>query len=197
MKKELTEKQKQTLAIKEKIFEVAIQLFKEYGYENTSVRDICKYANITTGSLYNLYDNKADILNTFKEKLTKEANLMLQEDYLNIDNPIETLNTYIVAVLSMFNELGVEMTLNLHNVRGNVWDNKTEGTILLENFIALCQKNNTIIDDLSAEETADTINTIIYGLVYQWCDQKGEYDLIEKSKKRLSLMLSPFIKSSR
>lgn len=194
MKKELTKKQQLTLAKKEKIYEVAIALFKEYGYENTSIRDICKNANVTTGTLYNLYENKAAILNNFKEKLTENANIPLQENNINIENPLETIMNYIISVLSTFNELGAEMTLNLHNNRGNIWDNKTEGTRLLENFIHLCQENNTINDNLSEQETADAINTIIYGLVYQWCDQKGTYHLIDKSKKLLPLFLSPFIK---
>lgn len=196
MKKELTKKQQMTLAKKERIYEVAIALFKEYGYEKTSIRDICKNANVTTGSLYNLYENKAAILNNFKEKLTQNANLALQENNINLENPLETLMNYILSILSTFNELGAEMTLSLHNNRGNVWDNKTEGTDLLEKFVHLCQKNNTMKDDLSKQETADAINTIIYGLIYQWCDQNGTYNLIDKSKKLLPLFLSPFLKTN-
>lgn len=196
MKKELTKKQQMTLAKKERIYEVSIALFKKYGYEKTSIRDICKNANVTTGSLYNLYENKAAILNNFKEKLTQNANLALQENNINIENPLETLMNYILSILSTFHELGAEMTLSLHNNRGNVWDNKTEGTDLLEEFVNLCQKNNTMKDDLSKQETADAINTIIYGLIYQWCDQNGKYNLIDKSKKLLPLFLSPFLKTN-
>lgn len=193
MKKELTKKQQETLAKKEKIYKVAVSLFKEYGYEDTSIRDICKNADVTTGTLYNLYENKADILNTFKEKLTEQSNLPLQNNHINIDNPLDTITNYIMAVLSAFHELGAEMTLNLHSQRGHIWDDKSEGTLLLEKFILSCQKEKTMIDGLSAEELADDINTIIYGLIYQWCDQRGNYDLITKANKSLPLLLSPFI----
>lgn len=194
MKKELTKKQKETLAKKDKIYKVAITLFKEYGYENTSIRDICKNAKVTTGSLYNLYENKAAILkNYFKEKLSEDYSLALQKDSMEIDNPLKIITNYIMSILSTFNELGYEMTLSLHSQREDTWYNKTEGTVLLEDFVALCQKNNTITNELSAEDTAEAINTIIYGLVYQWCNQKGTYNLIEKANQLLPFLLSSFI----
>lgn len=196
MKKELTKKQKLTLAKKEKIYEVAISLFKEYGYENTSIRDICKNANVTTGSLYNFYENKADILNDFKEKLIEQTHLSLKEDNINIDNPLETIIYYVTSLLSIFNDLGSEMTLNLHNHTRNGWKDKLDSTLLLEHFISLCQKNNTMIDDLSPQDTAGAINTIIYGLIYHWCDQNGNYNILEKAKQLLPLLLSTFIKKS-
>lgn len=193
MKKKLTEKQKQTLEKKDKIYKVAIKLFQEYGYDNTSIRDICREANVTTGSLYNLYENKMAILYRFKDNLTKESSEPLEYNNVNLDNPYETLAKYVCSVSKMFNELGVDITLKLHTQYSLIWSQKSEETELLENFIERCQNHHTISDQLSVEDTVDAINIIIYGLVYQWCNQGGDYNLIEKSNLLLPVLLKPFI----
>jgi AcrR family transcriptional regulator len=192
MAKQLTNKQKQTLAKKNNIYKTAIKLFKQYGYDNISVRDICKEAGVTTGSLYNLYENKAAILYCFKEKLTEKSNNPLLENNINIDNPIETIQNYITSILFMFDELGYDMTLKLHTQHNLIWNEKTEGTLLLENFVEKAQQNNTLSKQLNASQTTEAINTIIYGLVYQWCDQNGSYDLLKKSQEILPLLLKSF-----
>ncbi len=194
MKKVLTKKQKEMQEKKENICTIAISLFKEYGYENTSIRDICKNAHVTIGSLYNLYDNKISILKAyFEEEITEDYFLALEADNIHIDDPLKTITNYIFIILSTFNDLGYEMTLSLHSQRHYTWYDKTEGTRLLKDFIADCQKQHTIISDLSAEDSAEAINTIIYGLVYQWANQKGTYSLIDKAKQFLPILLSGFI----
>lgn len=57
----------------EKIRHAALQEFSCKGFFNTSIRDIAKAANISTGLLYNYYKNKEDlalaVLNTAFEKI--------------------------------------------------------------------------------------------------------------------------------
>lgn len=195
MEKQLTEKQKQTLAKKNRIYEVAIELFKEYGYDNTSVRDICNMANVTTGTLYNLYENKAAILYCFKEKLDETCHTPLLDEHINIDAPLETITNYIISILHMFDELGAEMTLKIHTYHASIWKQKTESTVLLERFVNKAQNHGTLSTLLDVESTAEAINTIVFGLVYQWCDQNGQYNLIEKGNQLLPLLLKTFEKS--
>lgn len=194
MKKQLTEKQKQTLAKKDRIYEVAIQLFKEYGYDNTSVRDICKAAGVTTGSLYNLYENKVAILYRFKEKLDERSHYPLLPENINIEEPLITITEYIITILHMFDELGAEMTLKLDTHHASIWKQKTKGTLLLEEFINKAQQHGTISKKLDNIATTEAINTIVFGLVYQWCDQKGQYDLIDKGHQLLPVLLNTFQK---
>jgi len=48
---------------KEKIFDVAVDLFSKHGYNGVSVRKIAYGAGIKESSIYNHYKNKEDILN--------------------------------------------------------------------------------------------------------------------------------------
>lgn len=193
MTKKLTAKQQQTLEKKNRIYEVAIKLFKEDGYENTNIRDICEQAGVTTGSLYNLYENKVAILNTFKEKLTEKSVQPLENDP-DIKQPYHTIEAYILSILQVFDEIGADLTLVLHSQRGNFYDEKTKGIILLEDYIMDCLKHKTIKSKFSSNQLVEAIITIIYGLIYKWCDNKGRYNLLTQSKDELPLLLENLLK---
>jgi AcrR family transcriptional regulator len=48
--------------VRNKIIKISRRLFLEQGYENTTVRQVLKKANLSTGSLYHFFKNKEEIL---------------------------------------------------------------------------------------------------------------------------------------
>lgn len=46
-----------------RIISVATRLMRHDGFENTSIRQICDEANVSTGTFYHLFDSKTDLLN--------------------------------------------------------------------------------------------------------------------------------------
>jgi len=48
--------------VRYKIVKISRRLFLEQGYENTTVRQVLKKARLSTGSLYNFFKNKEEIL---------------------------------------------------------------------------------------------------------------------------------------
>lgn len=52
---------------KERIFDVSIDLFSEYGYDGVSVRQIAKEVGIRESSIYNHYPSKESILDSILE----------------------------------------------------------------------------------------------------------------------------------
>jgi AcrR family transcriptional regulator len=82
----LREKKKQKT--KKRIFEVAIGLFKEKGFENTSVDEITRGAGIGKGTFFNYFKTKGELLIYYgdqKEELIKN----LIKDDLKKDIPAE------------------------------------------------------------------------------------------------------------
>lgn len=47
---------------KKQICDAAMELFKESGYENVSIQDICNVCGVTRGAFYHHYKNKDDLL---------------------------------------------------------------------------------------------------------------------------------------
>lgn len=72
---------------KDKIIEVALDLFSVNGYESVSVRDISKAVGIKESSLYNHFKNKQDIFDTIIQVCTEKA--MNQYKDLKIDQTLQ------------------------------------------------------------------------------------------------------------
>ncbi|MNC45163.1 Bacterial regulatory protein, tetR family [compost metagenome] len=59
-KKVLTERQLKSQQVKENIHNAAIRMLKEYEYDYLTVRNVCKEANVSTGTFYHHFKNKDD-----------------------------------------------------------------------------------------------------------------------------------------
>ncbi|WP_325192630.1 GNAT family N-acetyltransferase [Methanobrevibacter ruminantium] len=75
---------------KEKIFDVSIDLFSQYGYDGVSIRQIAKEVGIKESSIYNHYQSKESILESIlsyyiNEMLKEEAPVMQPKENLNMD----------------------------------------------------------------------------------------------------------------
>lgn len=82
-----------TLETKEKLLNSAKQEFLKNGFENASLRTICKSAGLTTGALYFFFENKEDIFDCLVKDIAIEFKNMIhafaqkeEEDYQKILN---------------------------------------------------------------------------------------------------------------
>jgi len=75
-------KQQSTRGIrtKQKILDVALELFSIKGYKSTTVRDIAKEIGIKQSALYNHFKNKDEILKTLISNLTTSAIATIFDD---------------------------------------------------------------------------------------------------------------------
>ena len=60
--KQKSGRKKQAEQTKKKIFETAVSLIKEKGYNNITISEICKTAGVAKGSFYVHYKSKEDIV---------------------------------------------------------------------------------------------------------------------------------------
>lgn len=75
---------------KEKIFDVSIDLFSQYGYDGVSIRQIAKEVGIKESSIYNHYQSKESILELIltyyiNEMIKEEAPVMQSRENLDMD----------------------------------------------------------------------------------------------------------------
>ena len=56
------------MSTRDKIMDVALNMFSERGYEAVSIRDICGEVGIKESTLYYHFKNKKDILDSLIEK---------------------------------------------------------------------------------------------------------------------------------
>ena len=110
--------------VKEDILLVTRQLLKETGYSNLSIRNIAAKCGVASGTVYNYYSSKNEII---AEILNNEWNLMLRR----IDQSTKTSLSVIDKLEIMFNELNYFM----NNVHGFCFDTYPIGN---DNEMSIC-----------------------------------------------------------
>ena len=65
------------MSTRDKIMDVALNMFSERGYEAVSIRDICGEVGIKESTLYYHFKNKKDILDSLIEKFREHIDSLL------------------------------------------------------------------------------------------------------------------------
>lgn len=191
MGKELTKKQLEMREKKKEIYTKSIHLFKEYGYDQISIKDICSECNISIGSFYNIYKSKGEILVQFREYLIKDCyeSLNYISDRIDYKNVI---SEYILSILEKFYELGPSLTLVMHRSYDQIISDSNYGslgTMLLKDYIDLLKEKNIITSPLSSHTIIEYINISMYGIIYYWCTNNAPFQVVEYSKDYIPHML--------
>lgn len=74
--------EKQNAEMREKLLESALDLFISKGYYDTAIRDIIKNANVGTGTFYNYFSDKEDILEVLLEDFANQIMQSISAYYL-------------------------------------------------------------------------------------------------------------------
>ena len=176
-----------------KIIKAAINLFRNQGYEKTSVSDICKEAKIARSTFYlNFHDKKEIIL-----KIVSDARLDQDEffgDFIAAANDFERMLILCNRYLSIVIDFGPEVTGALFRLelQGELDILGTTHTVdewmvrLTEN----CQKSGIILSPEPAEEIAPLGVDIAYYSCYEWCMRKGNFDLRKIVRQRAETLYS-------
>jgi len=89
--KPLTKRKQQALDTKNKIYKAAVGLFKDKGYENVTVSEICQKAGVSVGCFYNSFPSKDQlILEEFVE-----ANKYYERIYLELPPDLDYLEKIV------------------------------------------------------------------------------------------------------
>lgn len=77
---------------KDVIEDAARELFIKQGFHATSMRDICKRADVSLGNLYNYYETKDSIFESIIDKYLTVIDEQLRSIFAEIDEPLEPSN---------------------------------------------------------------------------------------------------------
>jgi AcrR family transcriptional regulator len=86
---------------RDKIIEVAAELFGEKGYSATSIRDISQSLKVSIATLYYYFKNKEDLLFTIIDSIGNDLLLMLKKAQAASDDPLEGLREMLSRHITM------------------------------------------------------------------------------------------------
>ena len=181
---------------KGRLLQAAATLFKEKGYERTTVRDIGKAVGIQSGSLFHHYSNKEAILRAVMEETILLNTELMKVALINSQKPEDKILALIQCELqSVLGETGAAMTvlvyewrslneenqqyiLKLRGIYEDLWINalteaKASGSVVVDPFV---------LRRLLTGALSWTVN---------WYRQEGDLTIDQLAQMALSLAIKP------
>ena len=193
---------------KERIFDVSIDLFSEYGYDGVSVRQIAKEVGIRESSIYNHYPSKESILDSILEYY---INRMLAND-IPVEQASENLDVgfdyfYRAGLIAFTSQLIDEKMSKItriiliesyHNekirmfMKNSIISQAVEGWIVL---FDLMKSKRLILQDCDTRQLAESFYKYGLFLLYEHYiinypedDEKFIENLRKKSENHIKLL---------
>lgn len=195
--KNLTKRQKQSIETKLKITKIATELFKDNGFENVKIQDICSKANISIGAFYHHFKSKSDIINIGYQQI----DLLVKEklESKNFDSYLDKIIFMLGEGSDLLENLGYVFVSDVYKNLLHI-DNKytfdSNRFVTLEIKVAIIEaiKNNELIDTVSPKHLTETLLKISRGAIFDWCLHSGSYALKSSMIFDLELILSNYKK---
>lgn len=174
--------------------ETAIRLFKEHGYDNVSVNQICKECNVSKTTFYFHYKSKHDLIMDFYSSVHENSQNALQNALIS-DSVIEQLWQLYLPYLKHSVDKGAAITREVF--REYLRDSTAPivpGNIYLENTMKELIKKGIDkgeIRNLNVDSLFLSLISAINGISFHWAIQQGEFDLIKQAEEAFYIILKP------
>jgi AcrR family transcriptional regulator len=183
----------QNLSMKFVLLNCAIDLFKQYGYKQVTINQICKAAGISKTTFYYHYSSKESLISDFYS----QVNLYAKENLASIlsaDNYVEQLWSICEMYMKPFEDVGSAIVKELLyiNFGSDSLAIAPEDIYLKEVMISTIQRakeDGQIQNPATAEELFDTLVYILDGVSFIWATKDGKYDLAAKSREAFEIHL--------
>lgn len=170
----ITKRKLKTAANRQYILHVSQQLFAQYGYEKTSMKEISAATKLPIGSLYYHFKNKEDILLQICTDVAKTPMPALTQETLEkARSPYQPLFHEIDHYGDIWATAGAAVAYNvyatfehIYDVEGNYHSVPFYNNML--NFITIAQNLGTFDQTFSPEEATDYLFMITRTLIYEW-----------------------------
>jgi AcrR family transcriptional regulator len=166
---------------KERIMETARELCKKYTYDKLSVDLICKESGVSIGAFYHHFKSKQGLIiegygecdNFFKENIIGK---------LKSKNSVERILEYIDYQMEYALDIGIDLMKEVYKTQ------ITEGARFflqssrslphgLQNLVKEAQEKGNITKDESYEDITSELLLLARGVIYNWCQNNGSYEL--------------------
>lgn len=192
------EKETEKKSVKSRIVSAAWKLFYEKGYNKTTVDEIIELSGTSKGSFYYYFSTKDELLNTLS--------LILDEHYEELEHTMDdSMNSFdklmyinYSAHTLMERKINIDLLASLYSTqlvapgKRHLLDRNRSYYKLVTRIVEEGQKRGEICNKVSASDITQYYSMCERALVYDWCLNKGQYSLGEKSKECMPVMMEHF-----
>ncbi len=180
---------------RQRIIEVAMDLFQRQGFNNTTMEQIAEVADIARKTLYNHFPVKEAIVDEYVKVISKG---LAQETFDNLQNLPDTRARLLAALDKAYEwvEINPEITgiclgYRLKNMcQGSGYSDGETGTqSTMAEIIRYGQKAGEIRRDISIKILVMQLDILRGAVVLDWLDDKSRFELRKEMAKVVDLFI--------
>jgi len=184
-------REKKKIETRNNIFEIAGRLFKEKGYDNTTVDEITKEAGIGKGTFFNYFPTKEALLQDFiKQKEDLVFDLVKDQLTRNISTKEKIKNILVLVAKSNEKDRALTKLFVFEHLKhyGNEERRSTSLNHLIQVIFEQGVKTEEFKISLDYKMAAGNLAAIYFYSLMEWLWSKNDYSLSEDISKRIDLI---------
>ncbi len=173
-KPKIGRRQRRREETREKIYQAALSLFAERGYNATTIEAITEAADVGKGTFFNYFETKDHVLLRFRDKRIHIIQSFLNENR-TLGVPLTSvLNTLAIALTREFGmnaalfQSFIIAAFTSEAVRSQMSEGLAKGRELISDLIAQRQQRGEIRNDLRSHDIAYDFQRIVFGTLVLW-----------------------------
>lgn len=179
--------------VTEKLKKVAIDLFKTYGYNNVSVRQICNAAGVPRSTFYSMYSGKDDlVISIYTVNLDISEKKL--EELAHTKNDLERIwaiySQYIKLAMNVGTEVSAALMIIELNRNVGIYDAMKKVRRYTVALCQNCQEQGLVMNPWPAEQLIPMVSASLNNQVFEWCRCKGEYPLMKNARMTFEALLN-------
>jgi len=189
----LTKRKQQGKETKEKILSIALEILEEKGFENMSINEICERAEVSTGAFYHHFSGKEGII---VEGYRQTDDYFVSEviGSLKGSTEIERIIEYLQQQGEYAHVKGVDLISNVYKAQIN---NGSQFFLSMERglpsglriLVEKAIKDGELNSATNGNDLTNELLIITRGIIYNWCQCKGAYEI----KNKIEIIISKYL----
>ncbi len=180
---------------RQKIVQVAMNLFSSQGFNNTTMEQIADETDIARKTLYNYFSVKEAIVDEYVRGISKE---LAEEALEAVENLPDIRSRLLLALDHAYAWVennpeiaGICINYRLRNmlVSSETENNETGTQSILTHIITLSQQSGEIRTDIPVKLMVEHMDLLRSTMTFQWLKDPAGFDLHEEIVSRVDLFL--------
>lgn len=191
-------REKKKLKTKNKIFEVSGRLFKEKGYENTTVDEITKEAGIAKGTFFNYFPTKEALLMYFGEQKDELIYNLIEKETIKsipIKEKIKNLLVFLAESYEKDKALTKLLMFEYHRniIHMGLRPDEPKNSIhrlsnILCDFLEEGVKNREIKNHIKVKKASENLTAIYFHSLIVWLNSESDYSFSSDISEKIDLL---------
>lgn len=170
--------------LRESIAKCAIALFRDKGYNDVSVNEICEAAHVSRSVFYTVFKGKRSILDYVVAKPQQNDEESFRK-FADAENDFERIWQLFDRFITIALDFGPRLTSTLFIMQFESPKGIRDAVHALDDLFATLAKNCAKNGIIETEEPPELLSHIATDLIlhelYVWCSQNGDFSLRERA----------------